>query len=64
MAVFQYIITKLLVVFQGIFLKFVVYSFLNVPIGRLADRFNRMRIVAIAVMVWSGSAHHQYPSDI
>jgi len=32
----------------------VVYSFMAIPIGRLADRFNRVRIVAIAVMVWSG----------
>jgi len=32
----------------------VVYSFLNIPIGRLADRFNRVQIVAVAVTVWSG----------
>ncbi|MBW2370102.1 MAG: MFS transporter, partial [Deltaproteobacteria bacterium] len=31
-----------------------VYATLSVPIGRCADRFNRVRIVAIAIMVWSG----------
>ena len=36
----------------------IVYATLNVPIGRLADRFNRVRIIAIAVMVWSGFTAH------
>jgi len=30
-----------------------VYSILSIPIGRLADRYNRVRIIAAAITIWS-----------